>query len=530
MIAKILRKSSSFSGIDYNERRVKKGEAELLCRENFGDTEALLKTPSSCKTFLEEWSARNDRTKYPQLHVSISAKGKDMSKEELLQAGKDWLREMGYGDNPYIIYFHNNTDNNHIHIITTRINRQGLKIDDSFEKKRSLQIIDQLSKTNRHEEIRQLVADRLKFSFTNKKQFFLLLERAGCSVKETGDNKTTIQKAGGKLTISNDLIMFCQKRYWRELEKEEKKKIKALVIKYSIEMKKEDFRSFMKEKFGYDFFFFGDQGNPYGYAMVDNRNRRVLQGKDILPVKILLGNYNKAAGRAEYFNSIIRHLLEENPYATRGEINKILHKAGGYIDKDSVRKKWRGKIKICDLDKNLKEKIAYNNKRDYVLNKYKPNSIAELLYINKKTGLNLVPGDMKKIKKNPEDISYYTQFMREILNSENPIERLRENNFSINSIAGELVFINHINKNRTVMFTNNDIGLSKEEITSSLYANDTRNETIYEKEESGNLSIDDALSELIEGIDYIIPDEVGGVEGDDPTKKKKKKKGEYVSR
>jgi len=137
---------------------------------------------------------------------------------------------------------------------------------------------------------------------------------------------------------------------------------------------------------------------------------------------------------------------------------------------------------------------------------------------------------MKKIKKNPEDISYYTQFMREILNSENPIERLRENNFSINSIAGELVFINHINKNRTVMFTNNDIGLSKEEITSSLYANDTRNETIYEKEESGNLSIDDALSELIEGIDYIIPDEVGGVEGDDPTKKKKKKKGEYVSR
>ena len=207
-----------------------------------------------------------------------------------------------------------------------------------------------------------------------------------------------------------------------------------------------------------------------------------------------------------------------------------VNKAGGYIDKDSVRKKWRGKIKICDLDKNLKEKIAYNNKRDYVLNKYKPNSIAELLYINKKTGLNLVPGDMKKIKKNPEDISYYTQFMREILNSENPIERLRENNFSINSIAGELVFINHINKNRTVMFTNNDIGLSKEEITSSLYANDTRNETIYEKEESGNLSIDDALSELIEGIDYIIPDEVGGVEGDDPTKKKKKKKGKYVSR
>lgn len=526
MIAKILRKSSSFSGIDYNEKRVKRGEAELLCKENFGSAESLLSGANAYKTFLEEWSSRNDKTKYPQLHVSISAKGKNMSKEELLEAGKEWLQEMGYGSNPYIIYFHNNTDNNHIHIITTRIDRQGKKINDSFEKERSLRIIDQISKTNRQEEIRQIIADRLKFSFSNKKQFYLLLEKTGCSAKETDDNNTIIQKAGKSITIKNDLILFCQKRYKKKLGKIEKNKLKAVVNKYSSSMGKEDFCSYMKTKFGYDFFFFGDQNNPYGYAMVDNKNRMVLQGKDIMPVKILWGNFNKTVGRAEYYNSLIRHLLEENPYSTREELNKKIYKSGGVLNKDSIKKRWRFGSKICDLDKELQDKISFNNKRKFILNKFRPCSLTELIWLNTRMGLNLTPDDINRTTKDQDTISYYSQWVREILKSENPKEEFEKNNFQIYTYMDEILFLNFNNKNNTGMFTGEQIGLSREDILSSLYSKDIN---IVNNDENQTISESEDYNSILDIVDFIIPDVEIGLEGEDPTKKKKRKKRNIMS-
>ena len=51
-----------------------------------------------------------------------------------------YLKEMGYADDgqPLLAYAHHDTDNNHIHIKTSRIAPYGHKIKHNFEKRRSL--------------------------------------------------------------------------------------------------------------------------------------------------------------------------------------------------------------------------------------------------------------------------------------------------------------------------------------------------------------------------------------------------------
>jgi hypothetical protein len=39
---------------------------------------------------------------------------------------------------------HKDTDNNHVHIVSTRVNTEGVRIDDAFERKRSLATIKQI--------------------------------------------------------------------------------------------------------------------------------------------------------------------------------------------------------------------------------------------------------------------------------------------------------------------------------------------------------------------------------------------------
>lgn len=140
MIATILPSSTNFHAVEYNERKVAQGKAELLEMTNFGYIANLGSYNwEDLTNYLLDYTAKNPHIKYPQFHLAISCRGDEYTQEELVAIAHRYLQEMGYGKSgqPLLIYGHHDTDNNHIHIITSRVDPQGKKIDHNFEKMRS---------------------------------------------------------------------------------------------------------------------------------------------------------------------------------------------------------------------------------------------------------------------------------------------------------------------------------------------------------------------------------------------------------
>ena len=59
-----------------------------------------------------------------------------------MQIAKEYMEALGYGKQPYIVFKHNDIAREHIHIVSLRVDGEGKKINDRFEKRRSKKITD----------------------------------------------------------------------------------------------------------------------------------------------------------------------------------------------------------------------------------------------------------------------------------------------------------------------------------------------------------------------------------------------------
>ena len=77
--------------------------------------------------YLKKYSSTNSQIRKPQFHVAVSCKGREMTETELLDFAHRYLQEMGYAEpgQPWLIYAHHDTDNTHLHIITSRVAPDG---------------------------------------------------------------------------------------------------------------------------------------------------------------------------------------------------------------------------------------------------------------------------------------------------------------------------------------------------------------------------------------------------------------------
>ncbi|MCK5367341.1 MAG: relaxase/mobilization nuclease domain-containing protein, partial [Cyclobacteriaceae bacterium] len=187
MIIKILSSAKNFSGIKYNERKNDSGESELLCAKNFGGLSFQSDlVRADYINYMKAIGSLNPRVKNKQFHAVISVKGKSMPVDKLMDVGIQYLDKMGYGNNPYLIYHHDDTDNTHIHLVTTRVDKNGLKVDDSFEKLRSQKVMHEILLRDSLYEADTDISSALKYNFSTEAQFKLLLELQGFKVRESG--------------------------------------------------------------------------------------------------------------------------------------------------------------------------------------------------------------------------------------------------------------------------------------------------------------------------------------------------------
>ena len=147
MIAKISATENLGGALGYNFKKVKKEEASILFAQNLYQDREGRYTMEEVLADMEALIPRKCRTKKAVFHCSLNPHPDEkLSDETLTQIAKEYMEALGYGKQPYIVFKHNDIAREHIHIVSLRINGEGKKINDKFEKRRSKQITDALEK------------------------------------------------------------------------------------------------------------------------------------------------------------------------------------------------------------------------------------------------------------------------------------------------------------------------------------------------------------------------------------------------
>lgn len=99
------------------------------------------------------------RTKKPVLHISLNPHPDDkLSDQDFEILAREYLEKLGFGEQPFIIYKHEDIDRHHIHIVTVNINEQGKRLNQDFLFRRSKKITTELEeKYNLHKAQREKI-------------------------------------------------------------------------------------------------------------------------------------------------------------------------------------------------------------------------------------------------------------------------------------------------------------------------------------------------------------------------------------
>jgi len=147
MIAKINTGSNLYGALAYNQKKVDEGMGKVLatnlvCEPIYGHFSV-----QGCAADFARWmpSPEHLPTKKPVIHISLNPHPDDkLADNQLADIGREYMERLGYGGQPYLIFKHEDIGRDHIHIVSLRVDCEGKLIKDSFEHKRSKEIIELL--------------------------------------------------------------------------------------------------------------------------------------------------------------------------------------------------------------------------------------------------------------------------------------------------------------------------------------------------------------------------------------------------
>lgn len=128
MVAKITIPKSIEAALNYNEKKVQKGQAECLFAGNYLNDSKSMNFYQKLAGF-ENLNVRNDRATTKTLHVSLNFDPTEkLSKERLSEIASLYMEKIGFGDQPYLVYKHIDAGHPHLHIVSTTIQTDGSRI------------------------------------------------------------------------------------------------------------------------------------------------------------------------------------------------------------------------------------------------------------------------------------------------------------------------------------------------------------------------------------------------------------------
>lgn len=212
------------SAFQYNERKVLKGFAEVVAYSNLDSLEK-----EDIKNTFEKYENWSKRAVNLCFHASVNPSETDTcSEEQVLAFIGDMMKELGYEQQPYVVYRHHDIERQHYHIVSVRSDEEGNRINSWHERmilkelmrlkgleygftvgSDSVQVSDSLEVEKNPPKVRRTrpkrfnpsgaVVSQLKeilewsltYNFTNTHQLSLILDYYGVEMKEAVENGTT---------------------------------------------------------------------------------------------------------------------------------------------------------------------------------------------------------------------------------------------------------------------------------------------------------------------------------------------------
>lgn len=159
MVAKISIGSSLYGALSYNGEKMNKEQGRVL-----GANKIILPADGQIDIarMVENFNAfmpKTGKTKKPVLHISLNPHPDDRLTEQQYEIlAREYLEKLGFGEQPFIIYKHEDIDRHHIHIVTVNVNEQGKRLNQDFLFRRSKKITTEMEeKYNLHKAQRKKI-------------------------------------------------------------------------------------------------------------------------------------------------------------------------------------------------------------------------------------------------------------------------------------------------------------------------------------------------------------------------------------
>ena len=147
MIAKIGRSSNLYGALAYNNLKVENENGQILFANKIIETPSGHYSVAQLSQSFTPYLIANRNTEKHTLHISLNPDPKDnVSDEKFRELAEQYMREMGYGEQPFVVFKHTDIDRTHIHIVSVCVNEEGKKISDKFEKMRSMNVCRELER------------------------------------------------------------------------------------------------------------------------------------------------------------------------------------------------------------------------------------------------------------------------------------------------------------------------------------------------------------------------------------------------
>lgn len=200
----------------YNEKKAKTGEEDARI---IGFSKGI----SSIEDFnrkIEILSRGNIRTRNEAFHAHINpGPGENLSDEKIMEMATELMERLGYGNQPFVVYRHDDTGRTHYHIVSSRVGADGKRINSDYEWRRCNQHVKEMAakygytvggrkkkasesqeytRFNRNEkdikgQIENLLRLSLKYNCSSMDEYKAVLRSMGLMMSETS-GKTFIVK------------------------------------------------------------------------------------------------------------------------------------------------------------------------------------------------------------------------------------------------------------------------------------------------------------------------------------------------